>query len=310
MTLHLGVTPWQLNPPSAASIGEQAAFAEAHGYQSFWLPENHFGEGALPDPLMLLASAATATRTIQLATTSYLLTLRNPLQAAEQVAVLDQLSDGRVLLGVGRGYAPEMLRAFHVPVAEKRRIFAWTLDLMQKAWAGEAISLDGDPEHAVAVHPRPVQQPHPPIWVAAFGPKALAQAGRMGLPYLSSPMESLQTLADNYAQHRQASLDEGVQPASEIPLMRTVFVSRDAAEVAALRQRMSDEVDNTRLQSGETVDDWTLIGDPAFVSDGIARYQETLGMTHLVVTRLRLAGLPDDRLRASLALLAETCSLA
>lgn len=310
MTLHLGVTPWQLNPPSAASIGEQAAFAEAHGYQSFWLPENHFGEGALPDPLMLLASAATATRTIKLATTSYLLTLRNPLQAAEQVAVLDQLSDGRVLLGVGRGYAPEMLRAFHVPVAEKRRIFAWTLDLMQKAWAGEAISLDGDPEHAVAVHPRPVQQPHPPIWVAAFGPKALAQAGRMGLPYLSSPMESLQTLADNYAQHRQASLDEGVQPASEIPLMRSVFVSRNAAEVAALRQRMSDEVDNTRLQSGETVDDWTLIGDPAFVRDGIARYQETLGMTHLVVTRLRLAGLPDDRLRASLALLAETCSLA
>ncbi len=310
MTVHLGVTPWQLNPPSAASIGEQAAFAEAHGYQSFWLPENHFGEGALPDPLMLLASAATATRTIKLATTSYLLTLRNPLQAAEQVAVLDQLSDGRVLLGVGRGYAPEMLRAFHVPVAEKRRIFAWTLDLMQKAWAGEAISLDGDPEHAVAVHPRPVQQPHPPIWVAAFGPKALAQAGRMGLPYLSSPMESLQTLADNYAQHRQASLDEGVQPASVVPLMRTVYVSRDAAEVAALRQRMSDEVDNTRLQSGETVNDWTLIGDPAFVRDGIARYQETLGMTHLVVTRLRLAGLPDDRLRASLALLAETCSSA
>jgi alkanesulfonate monooxygenase SsuD/methylene tetrahydromethanopterin reductase-like flavin-dependent oxidoreductase (luciferase family) len=158
VTLHLGITPWHLNPPTAASIGDQAAFAEANGYQSFWLPENHFGDGALPDPLMLLASAATSTSSIQLATTSYLLTLRNPLQAAEQVAVLDQLSGGRVLLGVGRGYAPEMLRAFHVPVAEKRRIFAWTLDLMQKAWSGEAISLDGDPEHAVMVHPRPVQQ--------------------------------------------------------------------------------------------------------------------------------------------------------
>ena len=81
MTLHLGVTPWQLNAPSAASIGEQAAYAEAQGYESFWLPENHFGEGALPDPLMLLASAATTTTTIKLATTSYLLTLRNPLQA-------------------------------------------------------------------------------------------------------------------------------------------------------------------------------------------------------------------------------------
>ena len=72
MNLHLGITPWRLNPLSAASIGEQAAFAEQHGYQSFWLPENHFGEGALPDPLMLLASAATTTQRIQLATTSYL----------------------------------------------------------------------------------------------------------------------------------------------------------------------------------------------------------------------------------------------
>ena len=85
MTLHLGITPWQLNAPSAAGIGEQAAFAESHGYESFWLPENHFGEGALPDPLMLLASAAATTTSIKLATTSYLLTLRNPLQAAEQV---------------------------------------------------------------------------------------------------------------------------------------------------------------------------------------------------------------------------------
>lgn len=306
MTLHLGITPWHLNPPTAASIGDQAAFAEANGYQSFWLPENHFGDGALPDPLMLLASAATSTSSIQLATTSYLLTLRNPLQAAEQVAVLDQLSGGRVLLGVGRGYAPEMLRAFHVPVAEKRRIFAWTLDLMQKAWSGEAISLDGDPEHAVMVHPRPVQRPHPPIWVAAFGPKALAQAGRMGLPYLSSPMESLKTLADNYAQHRQASVTEGVKPAGIVPLMRTVYVSRDAAEVAQLRQRFEQESENSRLQPGETLDDWTLIGDPAFVRDGIQRYQETLGMTHMVVTRLRLSGLPDAQLRNSVALLAES----
>lgn len=304
MTLHLGVTPWHLNPPTAAGIGDQAAFAEANGFQSFWLPENHFGQGALPDPLMLLASAATSTSKIQLATTSYLLTLRNPLQAAEQVAVLDQLSGGRVLLGVGRGYAPEMLRAFHVPVTEKRRIFAWTLDLMQKAWSGEAISLDGDPAHAVMVHPRPLQQPHPPIWVAAFGPKALAQAGRMGLPYLSSPVESLQTLADNYAQHRQASVTEGVKPAEIVPLMRAVYVSGDATEVAQLRQRLEKKTENSRLQPGETIDDWALIGDPVFVRDGIQRYQDTLSMTHLVVTRLRLPGLAPAQLRNSVVALA------
>jgi alkanesulfonate monooxygenase SsuD/methylene tetrahydromethanopterin reductase-like flavin-dependent oxidoreductase (luciferase family) len=235
-----------------------------------------------------------------------LLTLRNPLQAAEQVAVLDQLSGGRVLLGVGRGYAPEMLKAFHVPIAEKRRIFAWTLDLMRRAWLGEAISLDGNEDNAVRVHPRPLQQPHPPIWVAAFGPKALAQAGRLGLPYLCSPMEGLQTLAANYAQHRQAALAEGVEQATTVPLMRTVYVSNDATETAQLRERVGSEVENTRLQPEEGVDDWTLIGDPVYVRDGIQRYQETLGMTHLVATRLRLPGLAEPKLRDSVRLLAQT----
>ena len=237
------------------------------------------------------------------------MTLRNPLQAAEQVAVLGSLSGGRVLLGVGRGYAPEMLRAFHVPVAEKRRIFAWTLDLMQRAWQGEAISLDGNPDNAVQVFPRPVQQPYPPIWVAAFGPKALAQAGRMGLPYLSSPMESIQTLAANYAEHRQASVEEGVSPADIVPVMRTVYVSNNSTEVAELRKRVESETENSRLQADEGLEDWTLIGDPSFVRDGIQRYQETLGMTHMVATRLRLSGLPESQLRASVTLLAETLAV-
>ena len=177
---------------------------------------------------------------------------------------------------------------------------------MQKAWQGQAISLDGNPDNAVSVYPTPIQQPHPPIWVAAFGPKALAQAGRMGLPYLSSPMEGIGTLADNYGQHRQASVAEGVAPADIVPVMRTVYVSNSATEVAELRRRVGNETENSRLQPDEGVDDWTLIGDPAFVRDGIQRYQERLGMTHLVVTRLRLPGLSESQLRASVALLAET----
>jgi alkanesulfonate monooxygenase SsuD/methylene tetrahydromethanopterin reductase-like flavin-dependent oxidoreductase (luciferase family) len=88
--------------------------------------------------------------------------------------------------------------------------------------------------------------------------------------------------------------------------MRTVYVSDDAAEVAELRQRVDSETENSRLQPGEGVDDWTLIGDPAYVRDGIQRYQERLGMTHMVVTRLRLPGLTESQLRASVALLAET----
>ena len=78
--LHLGCTPW-LFPVGgrAAVIARQAAIAERLGYESFWLPESHFGADAIPEPLMLLAAAAAATESIRLATTSYLLPLRHPL---------------------------------------------------------------------------------------------------------------------------------------------------------------------------------------------------------------------------------------
>lgn len=303
--MHLGLTPWNFSDLSAQSLCEQAKFAESCGYESIWLPESHFGENALPDPLMLLASIAGGTTKIRLGTTSYLLTLRNPLQAAEQVAVLDQLSGGRLILGVGRGYAPEMLRAFHVPPKEKRRIFAWSLGLMRDAWLGRPVSLDGDAEHAVEVYPRPFQQPHPPLWVAAFGPKALAQAGRLGLPYLCSPMESLTTLQDNYAQHRQASIEAGVDLAIDIPLMRTVFVCKDRKVLVRVRQEIDQRGENSRLRAGESSDDWTILGEPNEVADKVARYQEVLGMTHLIATRLRIGGMDEGDLRDSITLLAD-----
>ena len=98
------------------------------------------------------------------------MTLRNPLQAAEQVAVFDQMSGGRLILGVGRGYAPEMLRAFHAGGGKAQNL-AWTLDIMRRAWAGEAVTLDNEPENAIKVYPRPAQLPEPPIWLQRLVPR-------------------------------------------------------------------------------------------------------------------------------------------
>ena len=150
--MKLGVTPWNFADRTARGLTEQARAAEALGYDSFWLPENHFNPGAIPDPLMLLAAVAAGTETIRLATTSYLLPLRNPLQAAEQVAVLDQLSNGRVILGIGRGYAPVMLKAFNVVPSEKRKLFEWSLQRMRDAWSGQPVLLDDD-ETTVVLDP-------------------------------------------------------------------------------------------------------------------------------------------------------------
>ena len=298
--MRLGVTPWNFEDRSARSLSEQARAAETFGYESFWLPESHFSENAIPDPLMLLAGVAAATESIGLATTSYLLPLRNPLQAAEQVAVLDQLSNGRVILGVGRGYAPAMLKAFNVVPSEKRKLFEGNLELMQRAWAGEAITI-AEGEDPVTLDPLPVQRPHPPIWVAAFGPKALAQAGRLGLPYLASPMETLGDLEANLSVHGDAARAAGHGEVTTRPIMRTVFIGKTAQEVRAVKERLQSAVPLNRRSEATAVDDWALVGEAGFVAEKLAEYRERLQTTHVVVTRLRIGGIEEQRLRESVA---------
>jgi alkanesulfonate monooxygenase SsuD/methylene tetrahydromethanopterin reductase-like flavin-dependent oxidoreductase (luciferase family) len=298
------VTPWDLSDRSARSLTEQAALAERMGYASFWLPENHFNPEAIPDPLMLLAAVAAGTHTIRLATTSYLLPVRNPLQAAEQVAVLDQLSGGRVILGVGRGYAPTMLKAFDVDPRDKRRMFEQGLQQMLRAWSGAPIGLEGGEE--VILAPLPVQRPHPPIWVAAFGPKALAQAGRLGLPYLASPIETLETLASNYARHADAAAEAGHALPAEVPAMRTLFLARSGAEADRVRDQLRRQASASgRLAADTDVLAWSIVGEAGYIRERVAEYRETLGLTHLIVTRLLIGGVPGERLARSVAEIAE-----
>ena len=299
MPMHIGLTPWDFHDRSAKSLARQAEIGQSLGYQSFWLPESHFTPDAIPDPLMLLAAVAGAAERIRLGTTSYLLPLRNPLLAAEQVAVLDQLSGGRLLLGVGRGYAAATLRAFAVAPKQKRELFEDNLQTMQQAWAGAPVSVAGA-DAPVRLEPLPAQRPHPPIWVAAFGPKALAQAGRLGLPYLASPMETLGDLKANLALHGQAALAAGHGEIQVRPIMRCVFLGRSRREIETVRSRLA-EAGRPRRGRDAAVEDWALVGDRAYVAAKLAEYQEALRPTHLVATRLRIGGLEHKRLLESTA---------
>jgi alkanesulfonate monooxygenase SsuD/methylene tetrahydromethanopterin reductase-like flavin-dependent oxidoreductase (luciferase family) len=303
--MHLGLTPWNFTRSGAGDLAAQARFAEDLGYESFWLPENHFNPGAIPDPLMLLSAVAAGTRTIRLGTTSFLLPLRHPLQAAEQVAVLDQLSGGRVILGVGRGFAPDMLKAFNVVPKEKRAMFERALETMMRAWSGEPVSVDGHEDLSVVLDPLPVQSPLP-IWVAAFGPKALAQAGGFGLPYLASPMETIDSLQANFERVDDAARQADKPAPAQRPIMRTVYVSDSSTEIRELKTRLNDaSIQSQRRDGGAEIDEYSIIGDRAEVADRIAEYEDRLGVTHLVATRLRVSGVPEDQLKTSLELLAD-----
>ena len=302
LPLRLGITPWHMSSTMDANVlCEQAELAEQCGYHSFWLPESHFaGPTSVPEPIVLLAAVAARTTTIKLGTTSYLLPIRNALQAAEQVAVLDQLSGGRLILGLGRGFEKNMLSAFDVNPTEKRELLNRNLDVMKAAWAGGIV---GSQAIGAVMSPLPVQKPHPPIWMAAFGPKALAQAGKMGTPYLASPMESLQQLKDNYEIYN-AALDQNSQPRpSEIVLMRTIFISDDKALCKQVTRDLAQLA--STLKFGNTVMEaaW-IVGNADEVASEIHEYQEQLGMNYLIVARPRIKGLSRQCAEQSMRALA------
>lgn len=308
--MELGITPWSISDTNdAGALCEQAEFAEELGFSYFFLPEHHFVRGrAIPDPLLLLAAVAATTSSIRLATTSYLLPLRHPVLAAEQVAVLDRLSNGRLTLGVGRGASDALFTTFEVPAKQKRSLFEDCYHRMIEAWHGGSVA-PSTSESSVTISPLPLQEPHPPIWVAAFGPLALSQAGRLGLPYLASPRESLSRLAQNYQIHREASQKAGVTSPLEIPIMRSVLVSEDEELIRDVRARVAQDIAITRTEdsalSDQSVDDWALIGSPSKVRDLLGEYREKLNMTHLVATRLGIRGISSTDCQESLTLLAD-----
>ena len=291
--MKIAVTAWKF---ATAGIGQELAqqgeIAESIGFDSFWLPENHFtGKTAIPSPLMLLASIASRTTKLKLGTTSYLLPIRNPILAAEEVAVLDRLSNGRVILGIGRGFQDAMFKTFNIPTKEKRAIFRSNLETMQAAWRGDAI--DNHDGEDIFLSPLPVQRPHPPLWVAAFGPLAIKQAGGLGLPYIASPVESLDSLASNIEQHRAHVADAGLEPVDTVPIMRTVFVTENSSQEKKVRESLDAESASRFRESEVELDQWALIGSESAVAERIQEYQERLGMNYLIA-RGRIQGIEND----------------
>lgn len=283
------------------------AQAEALGLHSVWLPEGHFERGATPSPLLALCAFAARTQRLRLATTSLLLPLHDPLRVAAEAATLDALSGGRLLLGLGRGFRPRTFAAFQVSAAEKRDRFDAALDAILAAWPAAAAEAGADGGRG-----------HPPLVVAAFGRKGLLQAARRGLPYLASPLESLDALSENYGfwrEHLAPGGWDGVRGAAaaapRAPVMRTVFVAADDGEAARVLGALEAEAAaRARFMGGALaraaqggIEERAIVGSSDFVRDGLARYRERLGMD-LAIARSEVPGAGEAARDASLERLA------
>jgi alkanesulfonate monooxygenase SsuD/methylene tetrahydromethanopterin reductase-like flavin-dependent oxidoreductase (luciferase family) len=160
--------------------------AEAWGLDGVWLGEIHFSptRSVQSAPMALASFMAARTRRVRIGTAVTVLPLANPLRIAEEVATVDHLSEGRFDFGVGRSGSPRAYDVLNISYAESQARFEEALVILKEAWKGQPFSYDGKFHrfHNVIVAPRPIQQPHPPLRMAANSPETFQFVGRMGLP--------------------------------------------------------------------------------------------------------------------------------
>jgi alkanesulfonate monooxygenase SsuD/methylene tetrahydromethanopterin reductase-like flavin-dependent oxidoreductase (luciferase family) len=162
---------------------EESVLAERLGFDGVWASEHHFSEDAWnPSPLTFLTAVAVRTGRVRVAPYVLLLPLHNPVRVAEDVAVLDNLSQGRVDLPVGVGSAPEEFAAFGIPFGERLGRTFEALRIIERCFAGEEFTHDGKyyAFPRVRMTTTPVQRPGPPIWVASMGEQSVAWTARRG----------------------------------------------------------------------------------------------------------------------------------
>lgn len=167
-------------------------------------------------PELLLAAASQRTRSIRLGHAVLVLPYHHPVRVAEGAATLDILSDGRVELGVGRGFSPREYAVFGARMADSRELVDESLAVVRQAFSGEPVTFHG--EHfdleEIEVLPRVVQRPHPPLWTAAVSPETFTWAAREGLGALAGPFKPWLLVRQDLREYRRAWAEhQGEQPA-------------------------------------------------------------------------------------------------
>jgi len=169
----------------------QCQLADELGFDAAWLAELHFNPrfSVMPAPLMIGSAIAQVTKRIRIGNAVNLLPLHQPVRLAEEVATLDVLSNGRAIFGVGRGSMPTHFQGYGVDQEEGRERFIEGLELILGSWKQEDFTYQGKhfQAHGFRVTPRPIQQPHPPVYVAANSPDTFGIVGSLGHNILVAP---------------------------------------------------------------------------------------------------------------------------
>jgi alkanesulfonate monooxygenase SsuD/methylene tetrahydromethanopterin reductase-like flavin-dependent oxidoreductase (luciferase family) len=300
---------------SVAELYEQVLVqgerADTLGYHAFFVAEHHFHEyGAVPNPSVMLATMAQRTKRLRLGTAISVLTFHHPLTIAETYAMVDVLSGGRLVLGVGSGYLKHEFEGYRVAPEEKRDRFDESLEVLQKALTGERFSFEGRYVRVdnVQLNVSPLQKPVPPIYVAILRREAAYHIGRKGqrlvcVPYAST--DRFEDIGALVAEYRKGQSDGGVAAGDDDILVALhTHVAVDDEQARACAAAPFDLYVATRLYAKRhTYDDvvhsgLSLIGGIDAVARKL-RELEAMGVHHVLALH-NFGLLPQEQVLASM----------
>jgi alkanesulfonate monooxygenase SsuD/methylene tetrahydromethanopterin reductase-like flavin-dependent oxidoreductase (luciferase family) len=287
------------------AILEQVCQAEELGFHVVLLAERHFRHGELlyPAPFIMAAAIAARTKRIRIGTAARILPLDHPLVIAEEAAALDILSSGRLDFGATRASLDEQCHEiFHSPRAESRGRFEEALEVITRAWTQERFSYYGKHYQIAEVSEmlRPLQTPHPPIYLVATSPETTAFAARKGYAMFLPAIQSLADLRETSAVYWRGFQEAGHGGSPvDLAVNRFVYVAdSDARARREIRQpflsflsERAPDLKAALLRKYQTeahlcfdrfLEDFCLFGSPESVGAQIQELQERIGLTYLL----------------------------
>ncbi|HVL34088.1 MAG TPA: LLM class flavin-dependent oxidoreductase [Burkholderiales bacterium] len=247
-------------PQLYAQVMRQCETAEALAYDTFFCAEHHFHEyGVVPDPAVMLAALAQRTRRIRLGTAISILTFHDPRRIAESYSMVDLMSGGRLVFGVGSGYLAHEFVGYDRDPKEKRDRFNENLDLVQRLMAGETLSYQGrfSKSEKVVLNVLPHEGRVPPIYVAVLARDAAYHVGRQKNRIFTVPYASCSDFADigrMLQEYRRGRAEAGL-PEDDDDHVFTLHthVARSDAEAKAQAKDAYDLYVDTRLYARKHV---------------------------------------------------------
>jgi len=299
---------------------DEVVRAEELGFDSVWMEEHHSVTNHYwPSPLPVLAGFATRTSRLTLGTDIIVAAFHHPVRLAEDVAMLDVISNGRIVLGIAIGYKPDEFALYGVDLEKRGARFEEQLAIMKGLWTQERVQFTGTYYTLEGrLEPKPVQKPHPPVWIGGWGDITLRRAATLADNWIPGPTADLKRLLAGKQQFLERRRAAGLAAPAEWPLTRDVIIAdtdqraRELAEehiMVAYRREYaggwrhpfidaSIATDLDKLAEGRFI-----IGSPEQCVRRLRRFVEEYGMTHLIC-RMFFPGMPHAHILRGLELLA------